>query len=88
MSCCEKQKYDRLKELQYAKILTCQSAGLLNRPMAVIKLVHDTYGPYYDGIPLDEAQAKGYTLNAKDEYKRIYSRFNPKDKLTSKWRKK
>ena len=85
MGCCdEKQKIERLSKISYAIILTCQSAGLLNQPMAVIKLIHDVYGPYYDGIPLAEAIKKGYKTNAKDPYNRIYRKFEPGDKLYGK----
>lgn len=57
MSCCaEKQKIDRLKELNHAKVLACQTANLTNTVMAVIKKEHRDHGSYYEGIPKDEVQ--------------------------------
>ncbi len=69
MGCCgEKLKYERLKSLSHASILTSQTAHLLNKKMAVVKLTHQYYGDYYDGMDYDKA------INEK---RHIFRKFKP-----------
>ena len=56
MSCCEKIKIDRLKDISHATILAQQTAGLLNRTQAVVKKTHPKYGDYYEGMDYDQAK--------------------------------
>ncbi len=62
MSCCEKEKIKRLKDINHAKVLACQNANLTRRVLAVVKLNHHQYGDYYDGIDYEEARDKEYKV--------------------------
>lgn len=62
MSCCEKQKYERLKDLSFASVLASQEAHLTGKKIAVVKLTHHHYGDYYKGINYDEAKREGYKV--------------------------
>ncbi len=69
MGCCgERLKYMRLKELRHASVLTSQTAHILKKKMAVVKLVHHLYGEYYDGMDYDRAKAEG---------RKIFRKFQP-----------
>ena len=73
MGCCdEKLKFERLKVLSHASILTCQTANLLKKKMAVVKLTHQHYGEYYDGMDYDRAKAEG---------RKIFRKFLPGDTM-------
>lgn len=72
MACAEKQKTERLKVLQHAKVLTCQRANLERRTLAVVKLIHHCYGEYYDGIDYEKAKA---------EKRRIFKKYSPGDSM-------
>ena len=50
MGCCEKLKYERLKDLGHASVLACQEANIRNIEMFVVKRVHKDYGDYYIGV--------------------------------------
>lgn len=56
MSCCEKLKYDRLKELRHARILAQVEANVRNVTLAVVKKTHHLYGEHYIGIDYEEAR--------------------------------
>jgi hypothetical protein len=62
MSCCEREKYVRLKDFKHAFILAKLDANLTKREIAFVKLEHPRYGYYYDGIPYEEAKEKGYKV--------------------------
>ena len=73
MGCCEeKLKIERLKVLSHACVLTCQSANILSQKLAVVKLSHQHYGDYYDGIPYERAKAEG---------RKILRKFEPGDSM-------
>lgn len=57
MSCCEKLKIERLKDITHASVLACQEANIRNVPMAVVKLKHKDYGDYFQGVPLKDTKA-------------------------------
>ena len=56
MSCGEKLKIERLKELRHARILAQIEANQRNRVLAVVKKTHHCYGDYYIGIDYEEAR--------------------------------
>ena len=54
MSCCEKQKIERLKKFELACVLTCQQANLLNKTLAVVRMTHHLYGDYYGTVDYED----------------------------------
>jgi hypothetical protein len=58
MNCGEKQKIERLKDLNHAKVLACQSANITGVALAVVRMTHHCYGDYYDSMNYEEAKAK------------------------------
>jgi hypothetical protein len=58
MSCCEKKKYDRLKDFKHAFILAKLEANIRGIEIAFVREEHHLYGYYYTGIPYDEAKGK------------------------------
>lgn len=62
MSCCEKQKYERLQAIEHASVLASQEAHLRNKRIAVVKKVHKDYGPYYIGIDYEQAKREGFKI--------------------------
>lgn len=62
MSCCEKLKYERLKNIEYASVLASQEAHITNRKIAVVKLRHKDYGTYYIGMDYEKAKREGHKI--------------------------
>ena len=62
MSCCEKLKYERLKDIEHASVLASQEAHLRKVKIAVVQLEHHHYGPYYIGIDYDKAKSAGHKI--------------------------
>ncbi len=56
MSCCEKTKYDRLKQYKHSAILACQSANVTGINYCIIIDTHRQYGKYYNFIPYAKAK--------------------------------
>jgi len=74
MSCCEKLKIERLRDLTHASVLASQEAHLLNRKTFVVKRVHGQYGEYYIGVP-ESKLVKG---------EKVYNEFWPGKSMKSK----
>ena len=62
MACCEKLKYERLKNLEHASVLACQDANMRKKHIAVVQLNHQYYGLYYIGIDYDKAKREGIKI--------------------------
>ena len=67
MSCCEKLKYERLRDIEHASVLASQEAHIRKVRIAVVRKVHESYGPYYIGIEYEKAKSAG--LEILREYK-------------------
>jgi len=62
MSCCEKLKYERLKELNHARILMVIEGNLTRTKMALVKKVHHLYGEHYIGVHYNDAIRDGLKI--------------------------
>ena len=62
MSCCEKLKYERLKDIEHASVLASQEAHIRKVKMAVVEKVHHHYGSYFIGIEYDKAKSEGHKI--------------------------
>ena len=70
MSCCEKEKYDRLRVFSHANVLACQMANSEPPIDSAIEISSGRYGEYYAVIELSKAVNPILTYKSGEELKK------------------